>query len=114
MDNHINPEKKPDRLNGNCPHMEAPPCLTCGDNQTPCKDLAVGFSELDKQKYELHIMTTIKAIEVAKQQWREDIAEKNQKSLQRYQNILNNLKKGNVIFGRQERIKKKVRCVNNG
>lgn len=34
------------RLNGSCPHMEAPPCLTCGDNQTPCKDLAVGFSEL--------------------------------------------------------------------
>ena len=42
------------RLNGNCPHMEAPPCLTCGDNQTPCKDLAVGFSELDQQKYELY------------------------------------------------------------
>ena len=31
------------RLNGNCPHMEVPSCLTCGDNQTPCKDLAVGF-----------------------------------------------------------------------
>jgi hypothetical protein len=42
-----------------------------------CKDLAVGFSELDKQKYELHIKTTTKAIEIAKQRGREDIAEKN-------------------------------------
>lgn len=96
------------RLNGNCPHMEAPPCLTCGDNQTPCKDLAVGFSELDKQKYELHIMTTTKAIEVAKHRGREDIAEKNQKNLQRYQNILNTLQEGNIIFGRQDRMKRKL------
>jgi integrase len=101
------------RLNGNCPHMEAPPCLTCGDNQTPCKDLAVGFSELDKQKYELHIKTTTKAVEVAKQQGREEIAEKNQKNLQRYQNILNTLQDGNVIFGRQDRMKRKL-GVKNG
>lgn len=101
------------RLNGNCPHMEAPPCLTCGVNQTPCKDLAVGFSELDKQKYELHIKTTTKAIEIAKQRGREDIAEKNEKNLQRYKNILNTLQEGNVIFGRQNRIKQKV-GVKNG
>ncbi|MDD1505402.1 tyrosine-type recombinase/integrase [Lysinibacillus sp. CNPSo 3705] len=96
------------RLNGNCPHMEAPPCLTCGDNQTPCKDLAVGFSELDQQKYELHIKTTTKAIEVAKQQGRIDVAEKNEKNLQRYQNILNTLQEGNIIFGRQDRMKRKL------
>ncbi|MEH7670692.1 transposase [Bacillus thuringiensis] len=101
------------RLNGNCPHMEAPPCLTCGDNQTPCKDLAVGFSELDKQKYELHVKTTTKAIGIAKQRGREDIAEKNQKNLQRYQNILNTLQEGNVIFGRQARMKRKL-GVKNG
>ncbi|MBB6448010.1 tyrosine-type recombinase/integrase [Bacillus benzoevorans] len=101
------------RLNGNCPHMEAPPCLTCGSNQTPCKDLAVGFSELDKQKYELHIKTTTKAIEIAKQRGREEIAEKNEKNLQRYQNILNTLQEGNVIFGRQDRIKRKI-GVRNG
>lgn len=46
-----------------------------------CKDLAVGFSELDKQKYELHIKTTTKAIEIAKQRGREDIAEKNEKKM---------------------------------
>ncbi|CAM4049215.1 tyrosine-type recombinase/integrase [Mesobacillus zeae] len=101
------------RLNGNCPHMEAPPCLTCGDNQTPCKDLAVGFSELDTQKYELHIKTTTKAIEIAKQRGREDIAEKNEKNLQRYQNILNTLQEGNIIFGRQDRMKRKL-GVQNG
>lgn len=101
------------RLNGNCPHMEAPPCLTCGDNQTPCKDLAVGFSELDKQKYKLHIKTTTKATELAKQRGREDIAEKNSKNLQRYQNILNTLQEGNVIFGRQDRMKRKL-GVKNG
>ncbi|WP_017151359.1 tyrosine-type recombinase/integrase [Bacillus bingmayongensis] len=96
------------RLNGSCPHMEAPPCLTCGVNQTPCKDLAVGFSKLDKQKYKLHIKTTRKAIEIAKQRGREDIAEKNEKNLLRYQNILNTLQEGNVIFGRQDRMKRKL------
>lgn len=101
------------RLNGNCPHMEAPPCLTCGDNQTPCKDLAVGFSELDQQKYELHVKTATKAIEIAKQRGREDIAEKNEKNLLRYLNILNTLQEGNIIFGRQERMKQKV-GVKNG
>lgn len=101
------------RLNGNCPHMEAPPCLTCGDNQTPCKDLAVGFSELDLQKYELHVKTATKAIEIAKQRGREDIAEKNEKNLQRYQNILNTLQEGNIIFGRQERMKRKLGVQND-
>lgn len=101
------------RLNGNCPHMEAPPCLTCGDNQTPCKDLAVGFSELDKQKYELHIKTTTKAIEIARQRGREDIAERNQKNLQRYRNILNTLQDGNIIFGRQDRMKRKLGVKND-
>ena len=42
------------RLKGDCPHMEAPPCLTCNSG-SPCKDLAIGFSELDIEKYELHI-----------------------------------------------------------
>ena len=38
------------RLKGDCPHMEAPPCLTCNSG-SPC----IGFSELDIEKYELHI-----------------------------------------------------------
>lgn len=96
------------RLNGNCPYMDEPPCLTCGDNKTPCKDLAVGFSELDQEKYELHIKTATKAIEIAKQRGRDDIAEKNEMNLLRYQNILNTLKEGNIIFGRQDRMKRKL------
>ncbi len=46
-------------------------------NQTPCK---IGFSELDKQKYELHIKTTTRAIEITKLRGRENIAENNEKT----------------------------------
>ncbi|MEY8741184.1 hypothetical protein AB9M62_17015 [Bacillales bacterium AN1005] len=38
------------RLNGNCPHTEEPPCLKCNGG-SPCKDLAVGLSEMDIAKY---------------------------------------------------------------
>jgi integrase len=99
------------RLKGECPQMEAPPCLTCNGG-SPCKDLAIGFSELDVEKYELHIKTTSKAIEVSKQHGREDIAEKHEKNLLRYQGILTNLQEGNIIFGRQDRVKRKVSAGN--
>ncbi|MFJ8531497.1 tyrosine-type recombinase/integrase [Bacillus sp. NPDC094106] len=94
------------RLKGNCPHMEAPPCLTCNGG-SPCKDLAIGFSEYDVQKYELHVKTTLKAIEVAKQRGREDMAVKQERNLHRYEGILHNIREGNVIFGRQERMNRK-------
>jgi integrase len=94
------------RLKGNCPHMEAPPCLTCNGG-SPCKDLAIGFSELDIQKYELHIRTTSKSIEIAKQYGRNNVVERQEQNLQRYQGILNNIRDGNVIFGRQERVRRK-------
>jgi integrase len=94
------------RLKGNCPHMEAPPCLTCNGG-SPCKDLAIGFSELDVEKYEMHVKTTARAIEVAKQHGRDDMAEKHERNLQRYQGILDNIREGRVIFGRQDRMKVK-------
>ncbi|OFD79312.1 MULTISPECIES: tyrosine-type recombinase/integrase [Bacillus cereus group] len=94
------------RLKGDCPHMEAPPCLTCNSG-SPCKDLAIGFSELDIEKYELHIKTTTRAVEIAKQHNREDMVEKHVRNLNRYQGILNNIREGNIIFGRQDRIKRK-------
>ncbi|MCC3685413.1 tyrosine-type recombinase/integrase [Bacillus cereus] len=94
------------RLKGNCPHMEAPPCLTCNGGN-PCKDLAIGFSELDVQKYELHIKTTARAIEVAKRYGRKNMAKKHGQNLKRYEGILDNIREGNVIFGRQERVKRK-------
>lgn len=100
------------RLKGNCPHMEAPPCLTCNGG-SPCKDLAIGFSEYDVQKYELHVKTTTKSIEVAKQYGRDDVLKKKMENLQRYHGILNNIREGNIIFGRQDRMKRKA-GVRNG
>ncbi|QNU30671.1 tyrosine-type recombinase/integrase [Geobacillus sp. 47C-IIb] len=100
------------RINGNCPYAEEPPCLTCNGG-SPCKDLAIGFSDLDIQKYELLIKTTTKTIEALEQRGRNDIAEKNKRNLERYEKILNTIKEVNIIFGRLERIKRK-QGVSNG
>mgnify|MGYP001088534515 FL=1 len=100
------------RLKGNCPHMEAPPCLTCNGG-SPCKDLAIGFSELDVEKYEMHVKTTSRAVEIAKQHGRDDMVEKHERNLQRYQGILGNIREGHVIFGRQDRMTRK-QGVKNG
>lgn len=67
------------RLKGDCPYMEAPPCLTCNSGK-PCKDLAIGFSNLDVEK---HVNL-----------------------LEKYEDILKNIKDGNFIFGRNNRMKK--------
>ncbi|MBP1931845.1 integrase [Ammoniphilus resinae] len=94
------------RINGNCPHAEEPPCLTCNGG-SPCKDLAIGFSELDTQKYELLVRTTTRTIESLEQRGRVDIAEKNKKNLERYEHILTTIREGNIIFGRLDRLKRK-------
>lgn len=75
------------RLNGNYPYAVEPPCLTCNGG-SPCKDLAVGLSEMDVAKYEIHIQSTSKMVEVAKQYGRKEIAQKNQKNLDRLKDIL--------------------------
>ncbi|ABO68759.1 tyrosine-type recombinase/integrase [Geobacillus thermodenitrificans] len=100
------------RINGKCPFAAEPPCLTCNGG-SPCKDLAIGFSELDIQKYELLIKTTTKTIEALEQRGRHDMVEKNKKNLERYEKILSTIKEGNIIFGRLERIKRK-QGVSNG
>ncbi|HFD6072968.1 TPA: tyrosine-type recombinase/integrase [Staphylococcus aureus] len=92
------------RLSGDCPYMEAPPCLTCNSGK-PCKDLAIGFSDLDVEKYELHIKSTVKSIELAKNNNRQDMVEKHINILNKYEEILGNIKDGNIIFGRSNRIK---------
>ena len=92
------------RLKGNCPYMEAPPCLTCNSGK-PCKDLAIGFSNLDVEKYELLVKSTINSIEVAKNFNRDDMVEKHVNLLEKYEDILKNIKDGNVIFGRNNRMK---------
>lgn len=94
------------RIKGTCPHMDAPPCLTCNGGN-PCNDLAIGFSEDDTQKYELLVKTTAKSIKVLEKHGREDIKEKTQKNLEIYQSILETLQKGEIIFGNLERFKRK-------
>jgi hypothetical protein len=94
------------RVNGNCPYAEEPPCLTCNGG-SPCKDLAVGLSDMDVPKYEIHIQSTSKMIEVAKQYGRDEIVEKNQKNLDRLTSIYETIRKGNIVFGQMERIKGK-------
>ncbi|SPT76366.1 transposition regulatory protein TnpB [Bacillus cereus] len=81
--------------------------MTCNGG-SPCKDLAVGFSELDVQKYELHLKTTTRIIQVLEERGRHDTAEKNRTNLKRYEDILNTIKQGNIIFGRLERTKQKA------
>jgi hypothetical protein len=46
-------------------------------------------------------------IEVAKQYGRDEIAEKNQKNLDRLTSIYETIRKGNIVFGRLERVKGK-------
>lgn len=94
------------RLNGNCPYAEEPPCLTCNGG-SPCKDLAVGLSDMDVAKYDIHIESAKRMISIAKEYGREEIAIKNEKNLDRLLNIYNTIKSGNIVFGRLDRLKRK-------
>lgn len=91
------------RTNGNCPYVTEPPCLTC-NNGKPCKDLAIGLSELDKDKYRLHIKSTEKLINKLKENNRHDMAEKNMTLLERYKAINQRINDDSVIYGRDSRI----------
>ncbi|UPW84008.1 tyrosine-type recombinase/integrase [Lysinibacillus sp. Ag94] len=95
------------RVNGNCPLAAEPPCLTA-NNGKPCFDLSVGMTSFDVKKYELHIESTAKMIEAAKEYGREDMIEANEKNLERYQEIYNTIKSGSVIFGNLERMHRKL------
>ncbi|EJS45154.1 tyrosine-type recombinase/integrase [Bacillus mycoides] len=95
------------RVNGNCPLAAEPPCLTANDGK-PCFDLAVGMTSFDVKKYELLIETTTKWIEASKEYGREDMVKANEKNLERYQNIYETIKGGNVIFGRFDRMKRQL------
>ncbi|MGH1163408.1 site-specific integrase [Bacillus mycoides] len=93
------------RVNGNCPLAVEPPCLTANDGK-PCFDLAVGMTSFDIKKYKLHIESATKMIEASKEYGRQDMVEANEKNLERYKNIYETIKTGNVIFGRFERVKR--------
>ncbi|MFE4525172.1 tyrosine-type recombinase/integrase [Cytobacillus firmus] len=95
------------RVNGNCPLAAEPPCLTANDGK-PCFDLAVGMTSFDVKKYELLIETTTKWIKASKEYGRDDMVKANEKNLERYQNIYETIKNGNVIFGRFNRMKRQL------
>jgi integrase len=95
------------RVNGNCPLAAEPPCLTANDGK-PCFDLAVGMDSFDVKKYELLIESVTKNIQVAKEYGREEMVKANEKNLERYQNIYDTIKNGNIIFGRFDRMKRQL------
>lgn len=95
------------RVNGNCPLAAEPPCLTANDGK-PCFDLSVGMDSFDIKKYELLIESTTKTIQVAQEYGREELVKANEKNLDRYKNIYETIKKGNVIFGRIDRMKRQL------
>lgn len=64
------------RINGNCPLVLEPPCLTANDGK-PCFDLTVGMSGFVIKKYELHIESATKMIEGSKEYGLEDMVEVN-------------------------------------
>lgn len=47
-------------------------------------------------------------IEASKEYGRQDMVEANEKNLERYKNIYETIKTGNVIFGRFERVKRQL------
>lgn len=47
-------------------------------------------------------------IEASKEYGRQDMVEANEKNLERYKNIYETIKNGNVIFGRFERVKRQL------
>lgn len=91
------------RLNGKCPFVNEPPCLSC-NNGNPCKDLAIGFSECDEEKYQVHIKSIKRNIDILKQNNRDDIVEKSQQLLDKYLEIEEKIKNGGIIYGRKSRI----------
>lgn len=95
------------RAKGNCPLAVEPPCFTTNDGK-PCFDLAVGMTRFDVKKYELHIESATKMIEASKEYGRQDMVEANEKNLERYKNISETIKNGNVIFRRFERVKRQL------
>lgn len=91
------------RLNGKCPFITEPPCLSCNGG-SPCKDLAIGLSNLDKEKYQMHIKTINKTIDVLKLNNRLDMVQSNQRLLEKYMEIEEKISNGNIIYGREARI----------
>lgn len=95
------------RAKGKCSYAKHPPCLTC-NNGSPCKDLCVGAFEEDAIKYEILINSTKAIIENAKIYNRTEIVNENEELLKLYEDIYSKISKGNIIYSRIDKLKKKV------
>ena len=91
------------RINGSCKYAKRPPCLTCNAG-FPCKDLCIGASDGDIQKYELIIKSTQSLIVNAKNCNRDDIANDNEDLLRLYQDIYSKISDGSIIYSRLDRL----------
>ena len=91
------------RLNKKCPFVNEPPCLSC-NNGKPCKDLAIGLFDLDQEKYQLHIKTMKKALDMLAQNNRLDMLSKNQQLLEKYIEIEEKIRNSHIIYGRPDKI----------
>lgn len=83
-----------------CEFAKKPPCLTC-NNGNICKDLYIGGFEIDKEKYKLLITSIENLLK------RDDvhINKENEELLKLYEGIYNQLKNGNIIYGRLSELK---------
>lgn len=95
------------RTNGKCSYAKQPPCLTC-NNGSPCKDLCIGAFEGDVIKYEILIKSTKNIIEIAKTYNRTEMVKENEERLKVYEDIHSKISRGNMIFSRLDKLKKKV------
>ena len=94
------------RKNGKCNYAKQPPCLTC-NNGNPCKDLCIGAFEGDINKYDILINSTKTMIENAKIYNRIEMVNENKELLSLYENIYSKISKGNMIYSRFDKLKKK-------
>lgn len=94
------------RTKGNCQFAKQPPCLTCNGGN-PCKDLCVGAFEGDIKKYEILIYSAKSMIENAKKYNREDMLNENTELLALYESVFNVISKGNIIYSKINRLKRK-------
>ncbi|MFD6442775.1 hypothetical protein ACFWDG_24070 [Peribacillus sp. NPDC060186] len=70
-------------------------------------DLAIGFFDLDKQKYNLLVNTTFEDYRSLGTAWSRRYIRKNKTNLERYKDILITIEAGNIILGRLDRINRK-------
>ena len=91
------------RSSGKCQYAKHPPCLTCRGG-APCKDLCIGVSPTDIQKYKILMSSAKGMIDIGINNSRDELVEDNTELYERYSLIYESLVNGNIIYGRSNRI----------